>query len=146
MRRGDILNIVGYSAPAAEVNLTVNSETAIQKKIPAGGDGAWLYKLDSDLLEYGDHSTYANAVVTSDISKNSHTVSFKVGENNIAAAPPSRCPQKGDLNGDCRVNLVDFSILAYWYKRPSPPPKMDLNGDVKVDIADFSIMVYYWTG
>jgi hypothetical protein len=50
------------------------------------------------------------------------------------------------MNNDRRVNLVDFSIAAYWYKRSSPPASVDLNGDGKVDLVDFSIMAFYWTG
>jgi hypothetical protein len=50
------------------------------------------------------------------------------------------------MNNDKQVNLVDFSIAAYWYKRPSPPANIDLNSDGKVDLVDFSIMAYYWTG
>jgi hypothetical protein len=57
--------------------------------------------------------------------------------------------KKPDLNCDKKVNLIDFSILAYWYKRPltkEAKQKVDLNGDGKVDLVDFSIMAYYWTG
>ena len=50
------------------------------------------------------------------------------------------------MNKDSRVNLVDFSIAAYWYKRSTPPPSADLNGDGKVDLVDFSILAFYWTG
>jgi hypothetical protein len=58
---------------------------------------------------------------------------------------------KADLNCDGRVNLVDFSIAAYWYKRPlndafKAIEKDRLNGDGKIDLIDFSIMAYYWTG
>ena len=63
---------------------------------------------------------------------------------------PGSCPAKGDLNGDCRVDLVDFSILAYWYKIPLSDQfleteKEKLSGDGKVNLEDFSIMAYYWT-
>ena len=58
---------------------------------------------------------------------------------------------KGDLNGDCRVNLVDFSIAAYWYTRTlssdfALKEQEQLNGDSKISLIDFSIMAYYWTG
>ncbi len=53
--------------------------------------------------------------------------------------------KKGDVNGDGKVNLVDFSIMAYWYKRADPPASIDMNGDDKVDLKDFSIMASYWT-
>jgi hypothetical protein len=49
------------------------------------------------------------------------------------------------------VNLVDFSIAAYWYKRTLktdfiPIEAQRLSGDGKVDLVDFSIMAYYWSG
>jgi hypothetical protein len=47
--------------------------------------------------------------------------------------------------------LVDFSIAAYWYKRPISDTfkvieKQWLNGDGKISLVDFSIIAYYWTG
>jgi hypothetical protein len=54
--------------------------------------------------------------------------------------------ERSDINGDGRINIVDFSVSAYWYKRPNPPKSIDLNDDGKVDLTDFSIMAYYWTG
>jgi len=55
---------------------------------------------------------------------------------------------KGDLNCDAKVNITDFSLLAYWYKRPLTAQAIasgiDLNHDGKVTLADFSILAYYW--
>lgn len=76
----------------------------------------------------------------------SKAVSFKVGTKNVLAEKPALCPKKGDLNNDCNVNLVDFSIAAYWYKKSNPPANLDLNNDAKIDLVDFSIMAYYWNG
>lgn len=53
----------------------------------------------------------------------------------------------GDINCDGKVNLIDFSIMAYWYKlRSAPPANVDLNGDGKIRLVDFSILAYHWTG
>ena len=49
-----------------------------------------------------------------------------------------------DLNKDDRVNLIDFSILLYWWGRENP--SADFNQDGLVNLTDFSIMLYYWTG
>jgi len=52
-----------------------------------------------------------------------------------------------DLNGDGKVNSVDFSILMYFWKT-KPPFKntcVDLNVDGKVNAVDFSIMLFNWT-
>lgn len=59
--------------------------------------------------------------------------------------------RRGDLNDDGPVNLIDFSIAAYWHDKSLPAillarEKERLNGDGRIDMADFSIMAYYWTG
>jgi len=74
-----------------------------------------------------------------------------VGTRTVLAGEGGSCLPKADLNDDCRVNLVDFSIAAYWYKRPLSDSfkvleKEKLSADGKVDLVDFSIMAYYWTG
>ena len=46
------------------------------------------------------------------------------------------------LNG--KTNLVDFSILLYWWGKYNPA--VDLNQDGIVNLPDFSILMYYWTG
>lgn len=149
VKRGDVLNILGQSAPNAAVTITVNSGEELVKKTNADAGGGWLYSFDTLEVDYGDHSTRARAARDGEITTFSALVNFKVGTKNVIAQAPAKCPPKGDLNGDCKVNLVDFSVLAYWYKRPltaAMRTKVDLNLDGKVDITDFSIMVYYWTG
>ncbi|MCX6787145.1 MAG: dockerin type I domain-containing protein [Candidatus Kaiserbacteria bacterium] len=51
-----------------------------------------------------------------------------------------------DINGDGKVNGIDFSILlAFW--KTSPPYKnsaVDINKDGRVDSVDFSILLYNW--
>jgi len=47
----------------------------------------------------------------------------------------SRCPIKGDFDGTCRVNLVDFSILAYWYGQPTAPAMYRFDGAPVVDLG-----------
>ena len=51
-----------------------------------------------------------------------------------------------DFNGDERINIIDFSILIYWFGQFEPPDVIDLNDDGIVDLFDFSIMAYCWTG
>lgn len=63
--------------------------------------------------------------------------------------PAEKCFRRGDVNDDCKVDLVDFSIAAYWYKRPLPArflavEKSKLSGDGQVTLRDFSIMAYWW--
>jgi hypothetical protein len=151
VKKGDVLTIFGQSAPQAQVSVFINSDSDIIKKIGADISGLWLYKFDTSEIDFGDHSTRARAAKDNDISAFSQSLAFKVGKENILKAPTTKCPAKGDLNNDCRVNLVDFSIAAYWWKRPltekartTIDAKLFLDG--KIDLRDFSIMAYYWTG
>jgi hypothetical protein len=145
VKRGDNIAIFGQSIPKAEITIAVNSDEEFFDKTLADASGAYLYNFDTAQLDMGQHFTKSKAAKDGAISSFSKTVSFNVGTKTIFAQP-EKTPVKGDLNNDKRVNLVDFSIAAYWYKRPSPPKNVDLNGDGKVDLVDFSIMAYYWTG
>lgn len=91
-----------------------------------------------------------------------------VGGGAPSAAPPSETPpaepgaepgkppavprapslelKRVDLNHDGKIEIVDFSILFYWFFKANPPPTVDFNLDGKVTIIDFSILIFYWTG
>lgn len=56
----------------------------------------------------------------------------------------SFCHTVADLNCDGYVDIVDFSIMYYWFDKTNPPPRVDLLRDGTVDLADFSVMAYYW--
>jgi hypothetical protein len=58
--------------------------------------------------------------------------------------PLPECKEFADLNCDGYVDIVDFSIMYYWFDKSNPPQRVDLSKDGKVDIYDFSIMAYYW--
>ena len=151
LKRGDTLSIFGQSAPASEITILVNSEQEFFAKTNSDASGAYLYNFDSTPLETGEHSTKSKSAVQGEISSFSAAVRFAIGQRTVFAGPPQRCPSKGDLNQDCRVNLVDFSVAAFWYKRPlsaafASIEKTSLNGDNKVDLVDFSIMAFFWTG
>lgn len=144
VKKGDNIAILGQTVPSGEITISVNSDEEFFAKIESDKDGLYLYNFDTSLLEMGQHFTKSKASKEGEVSSFSKAVSFLVGARNVAKAVPEFL--KGDLNGDGRVNLVDFSIGAYWYKRPSPPVSIDLNGDGKFDLIDFSIMAFYWTG
>ncbi|TSD06643.1 MAG: Uncharacterized protein Greene07144_1133 [Parcubacteria group bacterium Greene0714_4] len=146
VKRGDNIAIFGQSVPQSEITIAVNSEEEMFVKTPADKDGAYLYNFDTAPLEIGSHLAKSKSALNGEISSFSKSVGFTVGTKNVASVKKVAQALKGDANGDSRVNLIDFSIVAYWYKRPSPPAHVDLNNDKKVDLVDFSIMAFYWTG
>lgn len=145
VKQGDNIAIFGQSIPRAEITIAINSDQEFFDKTLADASGAYLYNFDTVRLDIGQHFTKSKAALDGAISSFSKTVSFNIGTKTIFAQP-EKTPAKGDTNGDKRVNLVDFSIAAYWYKRSNPPTTIDLNSDGKVDLVDFSIMAFYWTG
>jgi hypothetical protein len=54
------------------------------------------------------------------------------------------CSRIADLNCDGYVDLIDFSIMYYWFDKSSPPKRVDLRLDGRIDIYDFSVMAFYW--
>jgi hypothetical protein len=125
--------------------VSVNSEEEFFIKKVADASGAYLLNFDTSVLEMGQHQTKSKSALNGEITAFGKVIGFAVGTKNVSAEWP-KVAAKGDTNGDGRVNLVDFSIAAYWYKRTNPPASVDLNSDGKVDLVDFSIMAFHWTG
>jgi hypothetical protein len=146
VKRGDVLTLLGYTAPTATVAVVIHSANEIMKNVTSADSGAWVYAVNTDPLDYGNHTAHAWAAAGGAVTPDSDILAFTVGDTNIAAPPTQTCAFVGDLNGDCKVNLIDFSIMAYWYGRPNPPAGVDLNHDGTITLVDFSILMYYWTG
>lgn len=146
VRHGENIVIFGQTTPFSEITISVNSAEEFFKKKTSDANGVYLLSFDTSVLETGQHHTRSKVALGGKISSFSKVIGFTVGSKNV----PSQLPQKtavfADLNGDGRVNIVDFSVIAYWYKRSNPPALADLNKDGKVDIVDFSIMAFNWTG
>ena len=144
VKQGENIAIFGQSVPESDIVITVNSDEEHFVKTQADGNGIYLYNFDTSFLEMGDHFTKSKSSVDENISSFSSVVNFIVSSKDTLKEKSKNL--KGDLNNDGRVNLIDFSIAAYWYKRQSPPASIDLNDDGKIDLVDFSIMAFYWTG
>jgi len=145
VKKGEVIKIFGQAIPNSDITVIISSEEDIYGKTKADTIGAYLYNLDTVEVEMGEHLTKSRATLEEEISPLSRVVSFKVGTKTVLKELIAKIV-KADLNSDKKVNLIDFSVAAYWYKRPSPPQNVDLNKDGKIDLVDFSIMAYYWTG
>ncbi len=142
VKLGEPVVVSGITVPGSTVTLTVNSIRAFSYNAMAGSDGAWSKILDTTNLGVGSHSAKARAVTSS------NTVSSYSTEISFAVNPLEKCDGKktADLNCDERVNLTDFSILLYFWKKTNPAnARADINKDGIVSIVDFSIMLYQWT-
>lgn len=150
VKQGENIAIFGQTTPTSTVTISVHSPEEFFRSTGSDSDGVFLYNFDTSILNKGTHETKAKSLSSGEISEFGQTASFEVGDVTILKDAKS-CPQKGDLNNDCRVNIVDFSIAAFWYERElSNEFKLVesavLNNDSKINIFDLSIIAFYWTG
>jgi hypothetical protein len=80
--------------------------------------------------------------------------SVGIGSSGGFIPPPGVLPtplppcgaESPDLNCDSRVNLIDLSILLYYYNQRGPAiARYDFAGDGVVDFRDVSVLMFYWT-
>ncbi|UZE92897.1 MAG: hypothetical protein IB617_01920 [Candidatus Nealsonbacteria bacterium] len=142
LNRGEILNIFGQTVPNAQVDVHVLSEETIEK-VESDEIGVWLSAFNTQFLEQGSHTSKAQSQITPEEKSGfGQVLTFYIGKAVPLELNPI-CPG-ADLNKDGKVNLVDFSVLLYWWGRENAGVDQNMNGIV--DLPDFSIMLYYWTG
>lgn len=153
----------GYVFPGSSVLVVLSVGKYYQSL--AAADGSWSIAVPSRELGLGSHQARARASLASGLqSEQSSPVSFLIlpvalppgvelplAEVLPPIVPPAEagtCSANGDFNGDGRVNLIDFSIMLYYWGRPvstSQGACADLSGDESVSLQDLSIMLYWWT-
>ncbi len=148
VKRGNPIRVFGQSSPESTITITVNSETELFFQTSSDKYGVYSYSFLTSPLELGSHSTHSNASKSGQVSGASRAVNFAVGLQDVLKDKTvvRGCGPRGDLNCDGKVNLVDFSIEAYWYKKKGFPVAYDLNNDKMISLIDFSIMASNWTG
>jgi len=134
-QKGGVIVIEGYSFPGSEIFLFIEPGSIVENTITDIG-GLWRWELNTTDLIEGNYTVRAKSILsTGQQSEFSHTVRFNVLE--VTCLP-------ADFNCDGRVNLIDLSIMMFWWERQDSVA--DLNNDGIVNIIDFSILLYYWTG
>jgi len=121
----------GSATPNTEITLFVSPDGFTESATTDAG-GAWSHTFSTP-LPAGSRSAYAVASTQGGlVSSASSTVTFNV---TCAVA---------DYDCSGRVDIVDFSVLMYYWG--TNDPTADTNGDGIIDLTDFSIMMYYWNG
>lgn len=151
VKQGDDIVIFGQTTPESNVTIQVNSNNQLFANATSDRNGVYLYNFNTAPLELGNHSTKSKTLLENGQSSGyGRQIGFVVGnENVLKEAGVGTC--HADLNDDARVNLTDFSIAAFWYKKTLntsiiEKEKNCLNGDGIINLTDFSIMAFYWTG
>lgn len=141
---GAMVKISGQSVPNSAVEIVFDDESLIETAA-SDSKGQWTLNFSSSKLAIAEHLVRARSIVgtpplTTESSFSSALQLF-VGVDGQATTP-------SDLNRDGSVNLIDFSIMIFWWQTDggdSNPPA-DINGNGKVSLEDFSILLFNWTG
>ena len=147
--QGEIVNVSGQTAASATVMISVKGLINRDVTVQADQAGWYYHKLGTDGMPLGSYSLFARSTYKNINSPESLAASLVITARDETLPLPDKpvaCQIRADFNSDCKINLVDFSILAYWYKRPNVPARLDLQKNGVIDLADFSVMAYYWTG
>jgi hypothetical protein len=69
---------------------------------------------------------------------------FPPGEEGVL---PPEIIRLCDFNNDNRCNIVDLSIMLFYYEETGAQiARYDLNRSNRVDFPDVSVLMFYWTG
>lgn len=142
---GQTLTLSGYALPNATVSVENGKlRASIIKRLTLTSDasGAWSTTLDTDSFSNGTYQVRAKSQQDggNETGWSEHTY-YGVGQE-------ADVPINADLNRDGNVNLIDFSILLFWWNSDggTSDPPADINQDGRVSLTDFSIMLFNWTG
>ena len=137
---GSFVNLFGESVPTAQVITNLDKDTSNALSSTVDGSGKWALQLDTNSISAGLHTAKVSFVLsTTSKSGYGKSLSFFVGNE----TPGGACGDP-DINGDKKINLVDFSIfLLSW---GTSNASADFNCDGNVNLADFSILLFNWTG
>ncbi len=144
VRVGDYLTVFGHAIPNASIDLTLEGAGSQRMKfsLVSGSDGTYKITAPLSILKKGAYTVFVNYTGDNRVSK---VLRFTIGEANILSVElTTNIP--GDCNADQIINIVDFSIAAFWYHKPNPPKCIDTNNDKIINLVDFSILAFYWTG
>ena len=145
VKQGEYLTLSGYSLPSRNLETVVSGESEAQKKtftLSSGQDGSYKIVLPLQGFPKGEYAAYVNYLADARISK---LLKFAIGNVNIPSLELIK-NIPGDCNADNVINLVDFSVLAFWYGKENPPRCVDTHNDGIINLVDFSILAFWWTG
>ncbi len=142
---GDVVKISGQATPNSIIEFFLDKQDNTFATVNVDSNGNWEFELDTANLSVAEHIIRAKTLFDNDNlqSRSGFSQSWQVfvGVEGRVATP-------SDLNRDGFVNLIDFSILIFWWQTnggDSDPPA-DINGNGRVGLEDFSIMLFNWTG
>ncbi|MCD5381106.1 MAG: DUF4215 domain-containing protein [Candidatus Pacebacteria bacterium] len=141
---GDQITISGEGVPNTTLELHIDDSVIIEETT-TDEEGKWSLIFDTSKVTVAEHIIRARTVIGSPPLTTESTFSTSV---QLFIGVEGQASLSSDLNRDGFVNLIDFSILIFWWQTDGgtsdPPADINLNG--RVSLEDFSILLFNWTG
>ena len=117
---GERLAFYGYTIPTAHVGLIFKDqkERSTVYSATSSSDGSYTVSFDTHDFDRDLYSAISIASQYDSVSSPSRISTVKIGYTTVLKTDGKKtCSGKGDLNRDCFVNLIDFSVLLFWYTK-----------------------------
>jgi cysteine-rich repeat protein len=140
---GDVVTVSGQAIPNAQIELVLNNREQVLTTT-SGSDGNWTIQLNTGTLRVAEYTLKARSITGTTLKTESgYSTALQ-----LFVGVEGRVTRPSDLNRDGKVNLIDFSILIFWWGTDggNSNPPADINGNGRVSIEDFSILLFNWTG
>jgi cysteine-rich repeat protein len=141
---GDTITLSGQTMPSVTVEVSIDNG---KKMLTTASDalGAWSIPFDTGTVSVDTHTLKARFIAGTGTLKTESPYGTVLS---LFVGVEGKATSNADLNRDGKVNLIDFSILVFWWGTPggNSNPPADINQNGKVGLEDFSILLFNWTG
>jgi hypothetical protein len=141
---GSTLVISGQTIPSAKVDIHFNNSEIVEST-NSGTDGRYTLSFNTTRLRNAEYAIKARSVTGTAplLTQSGFSSSLQ-----LFVGVDGRPTTSSDLNRDGSVNLIDFSIMIFWWQTNGgdSDPAADINGNGRVSLEDFSILLFNWTG
>jgi cysteine-rich repeat protein len=141
---GAPVTLAGQTMPNVSVEIRIEPG-ARTFTTTADSFGNWSFVLDTGSLAANEYTVKPRFVSGTGQLKTESPYGTALS---LFVGVEGRATSNADLNRDGRVNLIDFSILVFWWGTAggSSNPPADINQNARVGLEDFSILLFNWTG
>lgn len=141
---GDTVTVKGQTIPSVVVEVYLDNKN---KTFTTTSDtsGRWSLNIPTSGLSTDTHTLKARFIEGTGALKRESNFGSIIS---LFVGVEGKVTSNADLNRDGKVNLVDFSILVFWWGTPggNSNPPADINQNGRVGLEDFSILLFNWTG
>ena len=141
---GAVIVLSGQTVPSVNVEVSIDNG---KKTLTTTSDafGNWTVQFDTSTVSIDTHTAKARFITGANALKTESTYGTALS---LFVGVAGKATNNSDLNRDGKVNLIDFSILIFWWGTPggNSNPPADINLNARVGLEDFSILLFNWTG